>query len=209
MKQLIPFGIAARPVIGLDDAKNNTYRKNNGEFPPTPLIFPDNPYNNVVKNAKNILEIGCGCGRNVPWIMENTNANYVGIDPNESMRREFHRNLDIKIQTQWNGRVSVADSTQKVDGDFDVIISTFVLQHIGFRTPEGVMNVADICNELKEMLRTGGIFILFEHEEEEKWIDRWKHETGINPQVFIRNYGGFTELNDRGQVHHLMIWQKT
>src|SRR5688572_21255913 len=88
-KFLRPFGVASRAMRSKEEAMHWAYTKNDGSFPPTPLIFPENPFNDVVSNASHILEIGCGSGRNVPWIMKNTTASYTGFDPNPTMLKFF------------------------------------------------------------------------------------------------------------------------
>jgi hypothetical protein len=80
-KKFEAFGVASKWYNNANEAAGDTYTTNDGKLESTPLIFDDNPFNYQVKNAGNIFEIGFGVGRNVKWIMENTNANYYGIEP--------------------------------------------------------------------------------------------------------------------------------
>jgi len=102
-KEFVRFGAGAKDYISPEHARKDTYNTKNNKSPPTPLICKANPFNDEIKNAKFILEIGCGIGRNVPWIMENTNAFYYGVDPNDTMLKYFWSITDKK----WKNRVAL------------------------------------------------------------------------------------------------------
>ena len=89
MIKLQKFGVASKDYNAADLAKGDTYTRLDGSFPPTNLACKENPFSDQLKDAKYILDFGCGVGRNLPWIMENTNAIYVGLDPNTSMIQYF------------------------------------------------------------------------------------------------------------------------
>src|SRR5204863_1037271 len=104
-----------------------------------------------------------------------------GFDPNDDMLKYFWETQDPK----WKDRVTLISSFDDMDQNecgcptyrkFDMVLSTFVFQHIGFRPPVGEMNVSDISNEIKKFTRDGTVWFLFEHQREETWINRWAIE---------------------------------
>ena len=218
MKNLERFGIAGRDYPDMKMARGYTYTAKDGSFPSTNLACDENPYVDVVENAKYILDFGCGVGRNLPWIMENTEAHYYGLDPNEDMHKYFwevQRSEGNPVE-EWQSRVTLVRSFDEIiDGiEFDCVVSTFVLQHLGYRFDmPGRMNLTDIGNEILTRLREGGILWALEHDSEERWIERWLKETGIKLDVYIRTYKGLEELTHRDHAaprggNHLMIFKK-
>lgn len=214
-KKLKTFGISDHIYVSPEDAIGQTYTTRDGEAVPTPLIFPDNPFNEDIKNAKHILDVGCGIGRNLSWIMENTNAHYYGFDPNESMLKWFWDVQDKKYES----RVTISEGFINPLEKYNVVVCTFVFQHIGYRPPEDIMNVGDITAEIKKNTSDGCIWILYEHDAEERWIEWWLCEQEINPDVYIRNYKGIEQLTHRddyvagdmydiGASHNLIIWKE-
>ena len=203
MKKLEAVGIASKQYESLTDARGNTYTTREDFFPPTPLAFAANPYNDLVISAKYVLDIGCGVGRNLPWVMTSTTAHYYGLDPNTSMLKYFWEIQD----KNWQPRTTLATSFDEFPTDikFDVVVSTFVFQHIGYRTNENQMNIDDITQEAMKRSKPGTIWILYEHDGEEQWIDRWFYNNKIEPDVYIRDFNGIPELTHRGP-HHLIIW---
>lgn len=187
-------------------ARGYTYNTNDNQFPSTRLDMVENPFVNEVKAAKNILEIGCGVGRNLPWIYENTDAIYWGVDPNPVMLDSFWKITDKKYDDRTILMTDLCDIP--IATTFDVVLSVFVFQHLGYRAPEGVMNVTDITQEIMKNTRSGTVWIVYEHEGEELWQARWFSENRIQPDVYIRNYRGLPELLDRGDGSHLIIWRQ-
>jgi SAM-dependent methyltransferase len=213
--ELKKYGVAGRDYNTRESAKGDTYTCLDGSFPSTNLACNDNPYINELNSSKYILDLGCGVGRNLPWIMENTNAIYVGLDPNTTMTQYFW-----EIQSQqgcniesWKNRVILCNSFDEISSDikFDYVISTFVLQHLGYRFNVSSMNITDITKAIFKKTKPGTVFFLIEHDNEEDWIPRWLQENDINLDVYIRTYKGLIELTDRDHLthdgHHLMIWK--
>lgn len=189
-------------------ARGYTYTTKDDGFPPTPLAFEGNPFNDEIRAAKNILDFGCGVGRNLPWIYENTDAIYYGLDPNPVMLENFWKVTDQK----YTKMAFLLKSFEDIPKDmvFDVVVSTFVMQHLGYRAPEGVMDVSDITQEIMKHTRKGTIWFLHEHETEEPgWLDRWFTENDITPDFFELNWSGAPELTHRGNYAHLVLWRQT
>tara|TARA_R110000822_G_scaffold257586_1_gene383136 strand:- start:1174 stop:1824 length:651 start_codon:yes stop_codon:yes gene_type:complete len=213
--KLEKYGVAGNNYENAELAKGDTYTRLDGSFPPTNLSCKENPYINELNVSKYILDFGCGVGRNLPWIMENTDAKYIGLDPNTTMTGHFwevqsQQGYDIEA---WKDRVTICNSFDEISSDikFDYVISTFVLQHLGYRFNVPSMNITDITKAILEKTKSGTIFFLIEHDNEENWIPRWLQENDINLDVYIRTYKGLIELTDRDYLtnegHHLMIWK--
>ena len=141
--------------------------------------------------------------------MENTTATYVGLDPNTTMTDHI---WDIN-DTKYKDRTIICNSFDEIPSDivFDVVVSTFVLQHLGYRYDPS-MNITDITQAILKISKPGTIFFHIEHDSEEEWIGRWKEENNIELDVYIRTYKGLPELADRDHTapnggHHLMIWK--
>lgn len=217
MRELKEFGVAQSSRV-IDEARTCnvaiarvargfTYTTRDDRFPSTDLTI-DNPFADDIISAKNILDFGCGVGRNLPWIYENTNATYYGLDPNPVMLDNFWNVTDEK----YADRVVLLKSFDDIpDGVwFDVIVSTFVLQHLGYsKTPEGAMDLTDMTQEIFKHSQIGTVWYLLEHEREGKWVMRWLTENDLYPTVSIENYEGQPDLLDRGKDLQLVILQET
>jgi SAM-dependent methyltransferase len=210
MLELKKFGVAGKDYSDAESAKGDTYTRSDGSFPSTDLACKENPYKDELKTSKYILDLGCGVGRNIPWLMENTTAIYVGLDPNTTMTDYI---WDIN-DTKYKNRVIICNSFDEIPSDivFDYVISTFVLQHLGYRYNDPSMNITDITQAILKKSKLGTIFFHIEHDSEENWIERWIKENNIKLDVYIRTYKGLPELADRDHTapnggHHLIIWK--
>ena len=188
-------------------ARGYTYTTRDDKHPPTSLTFEGNPFNDEILAAKNILDFGCGVGRNLPWIAENTDAMYHGLDPNPVMLKEFWNVTDKK----YTDMAFLSNSFDQILGGivFDVVVSIYVFQHIGYRTPDDVMNVTDLTQEIMKYTRKGTIWFLLEHEQEESWLDRWFTENKIEPDFFELNWSREPEMTHRGIDAHMVLWRQT
>lgn len=218
MKELVKYGVAAKDYTDAHYAASETYMSHDSKLVSTPLTFDGNPFNDDVKNAKVILDLGCGVGRNLEWIMENTNAIYIGLEPNSSMLQYFWTyNEKYRSDTHthnYKQRIRLVRDFHELRAiinedelpPIDVVVCTFVFQHIGFRPGITQMNVADITKAAQEFTRKpeGALWIMYEHDWEEPWIDRWEDECNVTFDVYERSFD-YPLLTDRGR-HHLMIW---
>jgi SAM-dependent methyltransferase len=217
-KSLVPFGVSVVSYQNAQEARGYTYTTRTNEFPPTPIFSPVNPFNTEIKSAKNVMEIGCGVGRNLPIIMEETSAHYWGVDPNEAMTGHFWEIQDEK----YKSRVTIVKSFDELPSDLviDFVLVTFVFQHIGFRPPFGQMNVVDISREAMKYTRKGTVWLVLEHEREEIWQQRWLDALGVMPQVYYKpggNHAGggtipypeFEPMTHRGNDNNLIIFEET
>lgn len=216
-KKLAPFGLSVAEYRSGRDARGYTYTTRDDGFPPTPFIFDANPFNRDILASNNVLEIGSGVGRNLPFVMEKTLANYYTVDPNENMLKYFWDVQDHK----WKARVELCkDFNELPEGlKFDFVIVTFVFQHIGFRPSYGEMNVTDITKEAMKHTREGTIWFVMEHEREELWQERWLKECNITPEVYLKPggdpFGGgvliypeFEPMTHRGNDNNVIVFRE-
>lgn len=216
-KKLIPYGVSIDTYHDADHAKGYTYTTADGGFPPTPVLSSLNPYNEEIKNSKNVLEIGAGVGRNLPFVMEQTSAHYYMVDPNEQMHKYF---WDIQPE-KYKDRVTLCKSFDELPADvlMDFVLVTFVFQHIGFRPPFGQMNVADITLEAMKHTHDGTVWFVLEHEREEIWQERWMGTCKITPSVYFKpggNHSGggvipypeFESMAHRGNDNNIIIFKE-
>lgn len=217
MYKLKKYGVANKDYTNAQEAKGDTYTRLDGSFPPTNLACIENPFIDELKTAKYILDLGCGVGRNLPWIMENTQAIYIGLDPNVNMTNYF---WDIQEErgyskNMWENRVFIYNEFNEIPNyiKFDYVVSTFVLQHLGYRyiVPQGY-NITGITKNIKEKCNPGAVWFALEHDSEENWIPTWQNECNITFKTYIRSYTGLPELTDRDHTapnggHHLMIFK--
>lgn len=217
-KTLQPFGVSIDNYLNADHAKGYTYTTRDGGFPPTPIFSDINPFNDEIRSAKHVLEIGGGVGRNLPIIMEQTQAHYYMVDPNEQMHEHFWT-----IQPEiYRDRVTLCKTFDELPSDvlMDFVLVTFVYQHIGFRPPLGQMNVADITLEAMKHTRDGTVWFVLEHEREEIWQERWLSACSITPAVYFKpggNHAGggivpypeFESMIHRGNDNNLIIFKES
>jgi SAM-dependent methyltransferase len=217
MSILKKFGVAGKDYASAELARGDTYTTLQNTFPSTNLACKENPFIEQLQSAKYILDFGCGVGRNLSWVMNNTNANYIGLDPNTSMTDYFWdvQTMEGHPIDKWKSRTLVINDFSQIPKEvrFDYIISTFVLQHLGYRySATDKLNLTEITKKIISYSNTKAIWFAIEHDSEENWIPRWISECNINLDVYIRSYKGLPELNDRDFTaqnggHHLIIFQ--
>lgn len=217
MHSLKKYGVADKNYTSAEEAKGDTYTQVDGSFPPTNLACKDNPFKDELEKVKYILDLGCGVGRNLPWILENTSAVYVGLDPNTYMTDYFwevqaSRGFGKDV---WGDRVLLYNEFSEIPDTirFDYVVSTFVLQHLGYRytVPNG-LNITGITKEVRARSNPGAVWFALEHDSEEDWIPTWVNECGLNFETYIRGYKGLPELSERDHTapnggHHLIIFK--
>ena len=202
-KRLEAAGVASGDYKTPEQAADMTYLTSDGKLIPTPFDHEDNPYRDELADVKKVLEIGCGVGRNLPFFMEKTSAHYTGIDPNKSMLEHFwHFNKPTErahIANKFDASIQGAG--------FDMVVSTFVLQHFTHRTAPDVMNSSDITREIMKHTKDGCIWFMLEHmHEDDGWLIRWMEEFNVDPEVYIDSWEG-PGMTDRGS-HNLLIFKE-
>ena len=216
-KNLVPYGVSVGTYKDAQDAMGFTYTTRTGGYPPTPFISSINPFNREILAAKNVLEIGGGVGRNLPFVMEKTDAHYYSVDPNEEMTKHFWTVQDEK----WKNRVTLCKIFDELPNDvkFDFVIVTLVFQHIGFRPAFEQMDVADITLEAMRHPKSGTVWFVLEHEREEIWQELWMDKCNITPTVYFKpggNHAGggnlpypeFEVMTHRGNDNNIIIFKE-
>ncbi len=130
---------------------------------------------------ENVLELGCGTGKNTQWLLR-VAASVIGLD--------FSQEMLNKAKTKINdNRVSFrkADLNQSweiEDGFADLITSSLTLEHIN--------NLEHIFRQAKGKLRSNGLFFICE-------LHPFKHYSGS--QAKFETEGGTQELEV--YTHHI------
>lgn len=135
----------------------------------TPINFRQekllNFYGDLIDRAKNVLEIGCGCGRNAQFFgnkkYNTENIKYFGFDVSEVALNLFYKNK------YWENSKSTHYVASEIDekilsNKYDLIFSSYVFQHIGIGAPEGFYDSFSISNTLFPKLNENGYIVLFE-----------------------------------------------
>ena len=206
------------PHRAIEMVRGDTYTTRHDELAPTPFFTDFHPFSDDMRAAKNVLEIGGGIGRNLPIIMEQTNAHYWNVDPAEDVPKYFWDIQDKKYQD----RVTLCRDFTVLPPDLviDFVIVTFVFMHIGFRPLFGQMDVSDMTKAAMKHTHNGTVWYVLEHEREEVWQERWLSECGIKPDIYYKpggmHFGGgtmpypeFEPMTHRGNDHNLIIFKET
>jgi SAM-dependent methyltransferase len=109
-------------------------------------------YYSYARDAKSVLEIGCGTGNNLYFFAENGCDTY-GIDFNEHAV-EFAKNLLKEKGLEADVRVGDVMDLPFEENKFDLILDRACLQH---NRPE---EVRKIMGEVERVLKPGGLFML-------------------------------------------------
>lgn len=156
----------------------------------------------VVKRGAHVLEVGCGWGRLVPYIIEGGVASYDGVDiAAEAIR--WAQGQEYSIQRYASFRtVPPGDLSCFPSGKFDTVVCCTVLQHI---TDDGLL--VRTVTEIMRVLAPGGRIILLENV--------WDRPS--KPHVAFRSpetYGALfapvtlrevTRVTHRGEPHALLV----
>lgn len=107
-------------------------------------------------NIRNVLDVGCGNGRFLSFLRENTdNFTYLGIDHSSSLIAECQYKLADDNSYFMRFDISNDDFTKIANKKYDLILLIAVLHHI-----PGYSNRKDLINQLSKLLNPHGIIIL-------------------------------------------------
>ncbi|NPA53769.1 MAG: class I SAM-dependent methyltransferase [Aquificae bacterium] len=104
------------------------------------------------KLGKNVLEIGAGTGTNLPYYKEGTNLTV--IEPSKDMLSYFLKKAD-KYPLNIRVKEGFAENLPFEDNSFDGVVSTLVLC--------SVQSPVKVVEEIRRVLKPGGVFIFIEH----------------------------------------------
>lgn len=110
-------------------------------------------FEHVVKRGARVLDVGCGNGKLVPWLMERGVSSYVGIDLNPNfIKIASDRYADSHVAFV-EGDLLTLDEYKALRGkSFDVVLCIAVLHHL----PSESMRVKALTN-LKQRVAQGGV----------------------------------------------------
>ena len=134
----------------------------------------------VIPLAKgNVLEIGIGSGRNIPFYDPKKIKNIYGIDSSFEMLEIFKKNSE-NLSFSTNFIYALAESIPFCDNSVDTIVITYTLCSI--------FNVEYALKEMRRVLKPGGELIFCEHgKAPDKYII--KVQDFLNP-IWLRFSGG-------------------
>ncbi|XP_010511992.1 PREDICTED: methyltransferase-like protein 7A isoform X2 [Camelina sativa] len=114
-------------------------------------------FDNLVGKAEKGLEIGIGTGPNFKYYTAIPNVYVIGVDPNakmESYARKSAAEAGLKSE-DFTFIHALGESIPLEDASVDAVVGTLVLC--------SVTDVTRTLNEIKRILRPGGIYLFIEH----------------------------------------------
>lgn len=153
-----------------------------------------------VRPGDNVLEVGCGWGRMVPYVLAAGAASYYGVDIAAaaiSRARSWHASTTV-----WFDRVAPGDLEYFHTGRFSCVVCCTVLQHI---TNDSLL--VRTVTEIMRVLAPGGRVILLENV----WDRPSKpHVAFRSPEVYGALFAPVklrevTRVTHRGEPHALLV----
>ncbi|KAJ4874661.1 S-adenosyl-L-methionine-dependent methyltransferases superfamily protein [Raphanus sativus] len=114
-------------------------------------------FDNLVGKAEKVLEIGVGTGPNFKYYSVIPNVSVLGVDRNakmESYARKSAAEAGLKPE-DFSFIHAVAEAIPLEDASVDAVVGTLVLC--------SVADVTRTLNEIKRVLRPGGVYLFIEH----------------------------------------------
>jgi ubiquinone/menaquinone biosynthesis C-methylase UbiE len=114
-------------------------------------------FEKLAGKAETVLEIGVGTGPNLKYFAGNENVCVFGMDPNHKMEKyacESAREAGMKPEN-FRFMHGVGEAIPLDDDSMDSVVATLVLC--------SVSDVTQTLNEIKRVLKPGGIFLFIEH----------------------------------------------
>ncbi|HRN85928.1 MAG TPA: class I SAM-dependent methyltransferase [Candidatus Dojkabacteria bacterium] len=107
-------------------------------------------------NIRNVLDVGCGNGRFLKFLRENTeNFTYLGIDHSSNFIEECQNKLADENSYFMRFEIANDDFTKIANEKYDLISLIAVLHHI-----PGNSNRIDLIKQLSKLLKPKGIIII-------------------------------------------------
>lgn len=137
----------------------------------------------MLKPGEKVLEIGCGMGGLAKYMAENYNCEVVAIDISHQQAtyaKQHCRNLPVTVYETDYRDVDIYNPNKE---KFDKIVSVGVLEHIGFKNYDLLLNIA------REFIKEDGIFLLHSIGSNvsmrscNPWIDKYIFPNGMLPSL--------------------------
>ncbi|XP_010551421.1 PREDICTED: methyltransferase-like protein 7A isoform X2 [Tarenaya hassleriana] len=114
-------------------------------------------FDNLVGKAEQVLEIGIGTGPNLKYYASIPNVSVLGLDPNAKMEKYARKSAAEAGLKPEDFRFirAVGEAMPLGDASIDAVIGTLVLC--------SVSDVARTLEEIKRVLRPGGVYLFIEH----------------------------------------------
>lgn len=112
-----------------------------------------------------ILEIGVGTGKNLPFYNKKAKVVAIDISPN-MLEKAKNRAKDLSLNVRFH--IMDAENLNFADSEFNYVVATFVLCSV----PDPIRTL----KEMKRVLKTSGKIILLEHVlSNNRLIALWEH----------------------------------
>ncbi|KAL2226087.1 methyltransferase-like protein 7A [Sesamum indicum] len=112
---------------------------------------------NLRGKADRILEIGIGTGPNIKYYANHSGINVVGVDPNRKMEKYAQAAAEAAglPRSNFSFMQAVAEALPLGDASVDAVVGTLILC--------SVKDVDQTLQEVKRVLKPGGLYIFVEH----------------------------------------------
>lgn len=114
-------------------------------------------FTNLRGKAKKILEIGIGTGPNLKYYANDADVEVFGVDPNGKMERYAQEAAEAAglLPANFKFIQAVGEAIPLSDASVDAVVGTLVLC--------SVTDVDQTLQEVKRVLRPGGLYLFVEH----------------------------------------------
>lgn len=160
--------------------------------PPEAIVKIFNDKNNIQHSQDNIvLEIGCGFGRNIKYLLDNQYTNkIIGIDQTKEAIEKA--NFILKDYINKNCELYLMDAGKSISlPNNSVDIAFDIMSAITFITSE--KDRIQYWSEVKRILKTGGIFYFYTVRAEGEILDSIKGSMDSESGTFQRKFDGMKE----------------
>jgi len=157
-----------------------------------------------INNAKKVLEIGFGCGRNAQFFMNETDhIDYYGFDTSKVGLKYFLKQ-DFPKDRYY---VSTDIDEEILSQRYDLIFHTYVFHHVGFLPDKkGVYDAKRITKTLFPLLKVGGYWLSHEgFSGDNGWSNpRWRKESFNEDEIKIVKMVGDCGLEGGPESNHVL-----